>query len=335
MTLIIIQRANSFLCFILLSGLATVVASEVHYIIRSSQSQSCCNQHSNLCADNNLTLSQFIHFSDYLTNDTTLIISPGSYSLESELVVENVHSFSMFVWPGSSSKAVITCGHNARFEFKNVSTVTVSGLEFVGCFENHVISIGHFQLENSGFFGNGQAMISGKVLTIEDSAANLNRVAFISVVDEHKLSYYYRSNCTLLDQIISESAMDRVIGISSRSSRINITHSLFEGNNVGLIGAVISNELGSDLVIINSTFINNSASNLCAHYANYCYGNCKNITSGIVHISGHESIVKIYDSKFVQNEGVVIFGENCDMLITHTRFMNNAYSVAAVTVDLA
>ena len=36
--------------------------------------------------------------------------------------------------------------------------------------------------------------------------------------------------------------------------------------------------------------------------------------------------MKIYDSKFMLNEGVVIFGENCDMLITHTRFMNNMNS---------
>jgi hypothetical protein len=56
-----------------------------------------------------------------------------------EHVIEEVHSFSVFVWPGSSSKAVITCGHNARFEFGNISTVTVSGLEFVGCFHNHLI----------------------------------------------------------------------------------------------------------------------------------------------------------------------------------------------------
>ena len=53
--------------------------------------------------------------------------------MESELTIENIHSFSIFVWPGSSSKAVITChGHNARLEFSaDVSTVTVSELEFV------------------------------------------------------------------------------------------------------------------------------------------------------------------------------------------------------------
>ena len=64
-----------------------------------------------------ISLSQFINnSSNYLIKDTRLIFSPGIYSLESELAVENVHSFCMSVWPGSSSKVVITCGHNARFE---------------------------------------------------------------------------------------------------------------------------------------------------------------------------------------------------------------------------
>ena len=67
--------------------------------------------------------------------------------MESELIVENVHSFSMYAWPGSSTKIDITCGHNVRFDFRNVSTVTVSGLEFVGCFENNVVAVDHFQFE--------------------------------------------------------------------------------------------------------------------------------------------------------------------------------------------
>ena len=124
-----------FSCLILLCLGTTVDASEVQYIIRLPQSQSYIDQYSSAaCEDSDLTLSQFVdNSSDYLTNDTTLIFSPGNYSLESELVVENIHSFSIFAWPSSSSRAVITYGHNARFEFRNVSTVTVSGLEFVGC----------------------------------------------------------------------------------------------------------------------------------------------------------------------------------------------------------
>ena len=74
------------------------------------------------------------------------------------------HSPCMFVWPSSSSKAMINCqGCNARFEFSNISTVTVtvSGLEFVGCFENHAISVYNFNLKTSGFFDNGQVKVNG------------------------------------------------------------------------------------------------------------------------------------------------------------------------------
>ena len=141
--------------------------------------------------------------------------------------------------------------------------------------------------------------------------------------------YQYTNNCTVFDEI----NVDRVTGIALSSSSITITHSQFEGNNVGRIGAVISIEFGSDLVIINSTFINNHASGLyyilCAYY---CHGDC---TSGIVHTSGHGSSVKIYDSKFMQNEGDIVYArENFNMLITHTRFMNNVcnYSSGCVAI---
>ena len=239
------------------------------------------------------------NYSDYLTNNIiTLIWSPGNYNLESELV-ENVHSFSMFVWSGCSSKTVITCGHNARFEFRNVSTVTVSGLEFVGCFENYMISVGQFQLENSGFFGTGQVIGNRTVLSIEESVANLNRFTFVSVVDKRELSYDDHFNCsvTVLDQKIS--AVDTEIGILSRSSNISITHSRFEGNNVGLIGAVLYDKFGSDIVITNTTFINNSVNGLYVRYACRCFSDCNNITSGIVHISCHGNtiIASLYEKK--------------------------------------
>ena len=153
------MAAKSFLYLILLqSGLTTVVAA--CYIIRPSQLQTCDYRVECDSLDNgDLTLSQFVNnLSDYLANNITLslIFLPGKYSLESELVVEDVHSFSMYAWPGSSSKIEIACGacgYDARFEFRNVSIITISGLEFVGCYDNHVISVHRFQLENSGFLG--------------------------------------------------------------------------------------------------------------------------------------------------------------------------------------
>ena len=234
---------------------------------------------------------------------------------------------------------MITCGHNARFAFRNISIVTVSGLEFVGCFENHVLSVGQFQLENSGFFGNGQPLVNGTVLSIEESTANLNRVAYVSVIDtpltiQQVLELPNPYNCTELAQIFS--TMDRAIGISLTRSSISITQSWFEGNNVGFIGGVIYNEFGSDITIVNTTFINNSASDLYTAYTCSCSNDCNNFTSGIVYANGHINTVKIYASKFVQNVGLLTIGDNCNMFITHTKFINNniKYSFCAVAVHV-
>ena len=315
---------------IYLSCLGTAVASEAQYIIRPSRSQGyCCDQCSTNAdsMNNSLTLSQFVNNSiDYLANDTALILSPGNYRFDSELVVENVHSFSMFAWPSLSSKAVIVCSHNARFEFSNVSIVTVSGLEFVGCFNNNVLSVDHFQLENSQFFGNGQTIVNSTVLTIEESSANLDKVAFTSIAKQPSM---LPENCACT-ATVSTMCTHRVIGILLRTSSIKITQSWFEGNDVG-VGGVIYGEVSSDITIINTTFVNN-LNNITNNVHYYCRDYC-NITEipnghtgGVVYASSYKSTVEIYDSQFANNVGVVISGDNCSMLITNTKFINNEYS---------
>ena len=292
---------------------ATVAANEVQYIIRSSQSQSCADQCSKSdCASNELTLSQFVNStSSYLTNNTRLIFSPGNYSLESELVAENVHSFSMSAWP---MRATIICGKNSRFEFRNISTVSVSGLEFIGCFENHVVSIDLFQLQNSQFFGNGQVLVNGTVLTIEDSTASLDGVAFISAVEKLQTS-------STPQNLPEDCIVDEVVGILLKNSGIRISHCKFEGNKVGL-GAVI---FGSDIIIFNTTFINNSATWYCTDYC--CFA------GGIVYVSKSQgSNVQVYHSKFQYNIGVAIcmysHGDKNNVYtstasIIHSEFINN------------
>ena len=312
------------LYLLLLCFAAVVSSADVYYNVRPTSAQSQyygLNQCSNTeCVDvNYLTLSQLIlNSSKYFMNDTTLIFSPGNYSLEFMLAAENIHSFSMLAWP-ASSKAVIICSANTRFEFRNVSVVTVSGLEIVGCFENYVASVGQFQLENSKFFSNGQAIVNSTVLRIEKSIANLNRIAFTSSADS--TPWDLPENC-----ISTFSIRDRMIGIISLGrSNIRIIQSRFEGNNVGL-GAVIYDDDSNCVTIINTTFVNNSASSTS--------NNC-NITGGIVYANSNESTIQFYNSKFIRNIGVAIFGKNnSNMLITHTKFISNEYNgpLAAVYV---
>ena len=224
-----------FLCLILLC-LGTTVASEVaEYIIRPSQSQSCDDRCSKAESVDNLALSQFISNSIYyLKNETSLIFSPGNHSLESELIVENVHSFSMFTWSSFSLKAVIVCDHNVGFEFRNASVVIVSGLEFVGCSQNHVVSVDQLQLENSSFSGSGREIVSGPIVTIDESTANLDRVVFVSAkfkrISNHPVIVY----ATDADLVISHSTFTNNNGVyvlGAIHTNVSIRHSEFIGNN--------------------------------------------------------------------------------------------------------
>ena len=306
----------------------TAIANDAQYntiIIRPSQSQSCVDQRCSSKAeyvDDDLSLSQFVNNSiNYLINDTRLIFLPGNYnSLESNLLVENIRSFSMSAWPIVSSKAVITgCGPN---EFRNVSIVTVSGLEFE-CFKYHVVSVSHFQLENSGFFGNGQAIVDGSVLIIEDSTTSLDSVVFLSAVEKSQTNAASQQELPESCTVGVIETTDAVIGILSRRSSIRITQSWFEGNNVSL-GAVIYDAIGSDIIIFNSTFVNNSA-------AEHCNSDCC-FAGGTVYVSKSQgSTVKLYQSKFEKNVGVAIFlyslGENVytsTASITYSEFIDNA-----------
>ena len=294
------------LSYTILLCLATVVANEAHYIIRPSQSQiqSCVQQCSiaKCRVDNNLTLSQFVKNStDYLTNDTVLFFSPGNYSLKSKLIVENIHSFSMtsFMCPISSSKAVITCGHNARFEFRNVSIVTVSGFEFVGCFENNVTSVGRFQLENSGFLGNGQ------------TTDNVNS---------------HRSTAQVRTKFV------RIVGavIFAHKSNMSITHTKFI-NNTG--NAIVYVNSGTITSIDHSEFINNTGSILTASRTGVSISHSKFFfnNGGLSTYGGGITIID--HAKFINNTGDrVLQAENTNVRISQSEFIGNKNGYATVHV---
>ena len=307
--------AKLFLCLIM-SFLATDSVIASYIIVQPSQIQNCDDRVE--CDCGNLTLSQFVNnLSSYLrvTSDTTLIFLPGNHGLESELLVENVPSFSMYAWHGSSSKATITCRHSARFEFRNISTVTVSGLEFVECSENRVISIDQFQLENSGFIGN--AIIPGTVLSIEESTAKLDRVLFQS-----QNSGFHAIVCVI-------------------NSNLTVSHSTFKSNIVS--GAVLkvgnTNNMSlscSELLISNQNgyygrtsiehtkFINNAGSILMtvSHTeVSISYNEFLDNDAYLLYFVG--VLTSIDHSKFINNTGVILIARHTEMSISYNEFLGN------------
>ena len=251
-------------------------------------------------ADNHLTLSQFVNnSSDYLRNDTQLTFIPGNYSLEFTLLVENIHSFTLSVKPLLASRAIIICNHNATFEFRKVDVVIIGDLDFVGCFENYVMSVGQFQMEHSKFYSEG--LVNSTVLTIDESSATLDRVAFIFTVRESvQKSAAYRN---LSGSCLSLLPDTTTIILSWKSNTV-ITQSWFEGNNVGL-GTIIENH-DSDITILNTTFT-------------------RNVATIILYSTSSQSNTTIIDeSNFIWNIGAVVCSLASNMLISGSIFINNS-----------
>ena len=294
--------------------LLNVVKSEVYYIESSSNGQ-CIGK-----SDHCLTFSQYVRNSSvYLANDTSLIFSSGNHSLDTDFVVKNIHSFSMFVQPTlKSSKAVIICDNNTRFEFRNASIVAMRGIEFVGCLENCVVSVGQFRVQNSRFHSRNNNIIAhGTILTIDDSTATLDTVTIERVQTFHEFETSKDCKIATVDY--------RMIGVLIRKSIVNITQSWFEGNNVGL-GGVIYAEFGSELIIFNTTFLNNSAVEYCSSNYSCCS------TGGIVRANRLQgNTVKLYHNKFVQNVGVLIlisgdsmvYATYTNLIISHSTLSHN------------
>ena len=165
-------------------------------------------------------------------------------------------------------------------------------------------------------------MVNGTVLTIYDSIATLDRVAFMSAIEVNFLDDVAFINSS--EYFPTELSNRVIVVLSLARSDVVVTQSWFEGNNVGL-GRVIDN-YDSDITIFNTTFVNNCVKRYCCSY-NCCF------TGGIVYANNpHGSTMKLYDNKFVQNVGVVIFTFEDDILISHSKFVNNSVNNSALFV---
>ena len=301
----------SIIIFLIFLAFPRISCYEVYYI--------GCSQSPKIDDDHHLTLSQFVNnSSDYLTNDTQLIFAPGNYSLESEILIKNIRSFSISIEQIFLSRASIICDSNARFEFKNVSTVTLRGLDLIGCIEVHFLSVGHILIESLRFYE--LPVVSGSILTIDECTATLDRVAFVSsTVDSNSQDNDTAMNDYSLDSDCPTDFLRGAAVISSRRSVIVVTQSQFEGNNMGS-GSIIE-YYDSNIVIFNTTFTNNSVATYCYNYnIRFC---C--FTGGIVRSSGvQRSILKIYHTRFIRNIGVMIFTIGDEILLASCEFVSNS-----------
>ena len=253
------------------------------------------------CVDNCLTLSQFVNGSTNYDN-TTLIFAPGNHSLESDLIIEDVHSFSMYTKHFSSKICRINCSPDIKLKFRNISTVTIDGLDFIECSGNQLEFVDQFHLTDSTFYSHPE--LNGTTLTIAESTAYLDRVAFFSTIENTSLEL---ENCT------SDTAT--IYRILTNNSVVIITQGLFD-RSVVRAGAVIYGLGSSEITIFNSTFRNNRA--MC------CYLDADNSSQCIgVILQVHSSSLDVYDNKFEYNQGDIAITIGGIARFTHCVFFNH------------
>ena len=284
----------------------TVDGSNVHYIAPTPcpAKESC------------LTLSTLAaNSSNYLNTNTTVVFLDGNHVLDLELFVSNIDG-SLTLSTNGSGTATIICNDSVSVEFKNITKLQISGLEFIRC-SGMVELVDQFTLEDSKFRGDH----NDSALHLTHTITNIVRSTFASntagTYQSHELGvlvYLGDSfNKFLYPWPNIQSTIARVGGalIVTRST-VAISSSCFENNTANVGGAIFS-QLGSNMTISNCTFINNSATG-CDD--DRCNGGALFIDSGCT--------VTAYNSTFTNN--IAGFGGGAIALFQGT-FLDSTHNV--------
>ena len=227
---------------ILMLLLAPSVSTDRVYYVTPSADDPCSSVglHSQC-----ITLSQFATKpNDYLESNTTLILLPGTHILNSVLNVSNIDSF-ILTSQFQTNATLIDCNGVGRFEFKLISYVRITALEFIGCGGNRVLLLEQLIIEDSLFQGRKNG---GTAIELLYTNADIQGTAFIN----NKASYVNTAqNMTLGGALILT------------ESGVIIIESSFMNNSAGVGGAIygeFSSMSFKNISVTNSSFIGNHAS---------------------------------------------------------------------------
>ena len=104
---------------------------EVYYITPSTNGS---------CKEHCITLSQFADsINQLIRTNTTLIFSPGSHSLSTNVSVSRLNYFSMKSANGDSTSTTICMTKSVSFQFNSVTQVHIDSLTLRGCTQQNTI----------------------------------------------------------------------------------------------------------------------------------------------------------------------------------------------------
>ena len=278
------SKVTLLLRFMHLLLIHTIECGNVHYVKPLPTTQ--CPEQS--C----LTLSTLAaNSSDYFDPNTTVVFLEGKHTLDSDLFVSKING-SLTLLPNGSDSVAIICSRNTTLVFVDITQLQISRLEFMRC-SSKVELVDWFSFDNSVFHGENNA----STLHLKSTNTSIAGCSFVfnTVGTYHNpigvLALYSSDNATnsnilpwLYPKIQSTSA--RVGGaMIVTNSTVTISSSYFE-NNSAKIGGAIYSQKGSNIDIINCTFVNNSATG-CGDDG--CHGGALFIDSGCT-VTTHDSI---------------------------------------------
>ena len=318
--------AQSLLLF--LSVYVEFTYSKVHYITPSLDSP--CPQNASSC----LTLSKFAANSSHKETDISLLFLPGNHTLDQELLLAHGHNFSMSMYAQDNETVFIECTSQfVRFDISEAISVSMKGLDFIGCGSNRVFQVTQLTIADSTFQGvenNSTVLVINEVDT-----ANIVRSQFLynTCEEESKnirfyllddeVNYIYQRNTSSGVLYIASSNVSVVscrfmynradIGgaLVANNSSLHIDRSAYSYNTADFGGAMVTS--GSTIDIDNSMFTHNSAQH-----------------SGGVMVTSYSDRLSISNTIFTENSadelgGVVItFGNPSIILNSNTFALNTA-----------
>ena len=285
---------------------AEITYSKVHYIRPSLDSP--CPQNVSSC----LTLSQFsTNFTgtDIETDNTSLFFLPGNHSLIEELYLAHGHNFSMSKY---EQIVFVECTSQlGRFVISDAMSVSIKGLNFIGCGSNEVSHVTWLTIADSIF---ERAENKSTVLVFNDIVnANIVRSFFLSNSLEHYINtsrnYSSFDDNELLDYVYYQVIFTGPGVVYIAFSNVSIVSCRFMYNEVDIGGTLVA--YNSNLHIDCSSFSNNRA-----------------YLGGVLVTLG--SVINIDDSNFSQNSaensGGVMASCNDRFSIISTNFTQNSAS---------
>ena len=332
------MTTSSILSYVLLSTVIACasVSAETFYATPTLSSTPCTDILGNLQCQ---SLSWYTTTPNGFNSSTniSLILLPGLHNLTSDLIVQDITQFTMSV-SDPSSETSVTCSDSVKLRFENInSEVRISGIRFVGCVGNSIISVEQCTIEDCNLQGQGRdgTGLNMKLVT----NANITRTNFTSNTGNH-VEYLFGN------RIVSGGG-----ALIVNYSTAFISGCNFDRNTAHFGGAVYSAH--SNITIDNCILTNNVANSLGgATYTSFIVLNIQNST--------FENNIAIFDKGYggameiaVSNSGIIkncsfnnnkaIFGGAIDLfntsnifVISDVRFIGNlAKSASTLYVESA